>query len=221
LENLAATRMNLVSRRAQITLAADGAGLLKGKREALLKELIARARELRAVRSGLHVRGRHARVALAMARAVRGTPELRSVGVAVHRDFRADVAFEKVCGLNLARVEVHDIVRDPAERGLGVLDAPSHIVEAVDSAERVLEQLLICGPLEWNIERIGIEIRKTSRRINGLEEHLLPRLREDVRTIAAVLEEREREDIFRLKRVKAKRARGKSRSGAKANTEAC
>ncbi len=202
--------MNLLARRAQIRLAADGAHLLKGKREALLKELIKRARELRTLRGELHRRGREAGTALAMARAVRGTPELRSAAVAGRRDIRLEVRFEKLWGLELSSITQNGVVRTPDARGIGLLDSPAHIQEAMDAAERMLEQLLKCGPIEHNIELIGEEIRDTSRRINALEEHLLPKLRREVRTISRVLEEREREDIFRLKRIKAKRSAGSS-----------
>ena len=53
---------------------------------------------------------------------------------------------------------------------------------------------------------IGEEVRKVSRRINALEEYLLPRLRDEVRNIYRVLDEREREDTFRLKRIKKKKS---------------
>ena len=53
-----ATRMTLMAKRAQIKLASDGVTLLEGKREALLTELIDRAKQLRALRNDLHERGR-------------------------------------------------------------------------------------------------------------------------------------------------------------------
>lgn len=48
------------------------------------------------------------------------------------------------------------------------------------------------------------EIQRTSRRVNALENILIPRLVAERDYIRMVLEEREREDIFRLKRVKQK-----------------
>ena len=206
LDTTAPTRMNLLARRAQIKLAADGAALLKGKREALLKELLARARELRALRHELHRRGRMAVAAWAIARAVRGTPEILSAGVAAQRDINVDVHRENVWGLELANVDQSDIVREPHQRDMGRYDCSAHVVEAMDTSERLLEQLVWCAPVERNIQILGEEVQKVSRRINALEEHLLPRLREDVRTITRVLDEREREDTFRLKRIKKKKA---------------
>ncbi len=53
-------------------------------------------------------------------------------------------------------------------------------------------------------------------RINALEEYLLPRLRGQLRGIASVLDEREREDTFRLKKIKGKKAVQKRKAQAAA-----
>lgn len=210
MDSVAPTRMNLLAHKAQIKFAADGVQLLEGKREALLKELIERAKELRNLRNQLHKQGRAALASLAIARAVRGTPEVRSAGVAGRRDLQLDVRTEKVWGLSLGAVDRHNIVRAPSQRGTGLLDIGSQIVEAAESSERMVEQLLVCAPKEANLLTIGEEVRKVSRRINALNEYLLPKLRDEMRTIARVLDEREREETFRLKRIKKKKADAKA-----------
>lgn len=209
MDNIAPTRMNMLQLKAQIKMASDGVGLLKGKRDALMQELLRRARELRDQRNELHARGRSAEEAIALARAVRGTPELKSAALAGRRDLQLQVQSEKVWGLHLGKLALHDIVRAPEKRGVGMIDTSAHTHEASGSAEFMLEQLLVCAPLETNLQKIGEEVKKVSRRINALEEYLLPRLRGQLRGIASVLDEREREDTFRLKKIKGKKARAK------------
>ncbi len=63
------------------------------------------------------------------------------------------------------------------------------------------------------MQTLGGEVRRLGRRINAIEEYLIPRLREEIGFITRVLEEREREERFRLKRVKRKKSR-KSTEGA-------
>ena len=202
----AATRMTLMSKKGQIKLASDGVVLLEGKREALLQELIERAKELRKLRTELHLRGRRAVADLAFARAVQGTPSVRSLGVAGRRELNLEVISERVWGMSLGKIEPKNVVRLPKERGVGLLDSPSHVLEAAESAERMLEQLVVCAPIERNIQMLGEEVKKTNRRINALNEYLLPKLRGEVRKISRVLEEREREDTFRLKKIKKKKS---------------
>ena len=206
LDSVSPTRMNLLARKAQIKFASDGVQLLEGKREALLKELIDRARELRSLRKDLHALGRTAVAAMAIARGVRGTADIRSAAVAARREMNVQVRTEKVWGLSLGDIEQHGVVRRPSERGVGLLDVSSQIVEASEAAEKMVAQLLVCAPKEQNLQIIGEEVRKVSRRINALNEYLLPKLRGEMRTIARVLDEREREDTFRLKRIKKKKA---------------
>jgi len=206
MDNIAPTRMNMLLLKAQIKMAADGVGLLKGKRDALMQELLKRARELSLMRDELHERGRAAGDAMAMARAVRGTPELKSAAVAGRRDLHLNVGSDKVWGLALGRIDQKGIVRKPAQRGMGLLDTSAHLQEASECSEQMLAQLLVCAPMERNLQIVGEEVKKVSRRINALEEYLLPRLRGQMRGIASVLDEREREDTFRLKKIKGKKA---------------
>jgi V/A-type H+-transporting ATPase subunit D len=206
MDTLTPTRMNLLQRKAQIKLAKDGVSLLKGKRDALLQELLTRARQLRRMRDELHDRGRAANDALAIARAVRGTPELQSASIAGRRGLNLKVKSEKVWGLPLNEVELIGVVRKITDRGMGRFDTSAHVHEAARLSEEMLEQLLKCAPLERNLQIIGEEVKKVSRRINALEEYLIPKYQEEMRMIARVLDEREREDTFRLKRIKAKKA---------------
>lgn len=216
-DSIAPTRMNLLARKAQVKFASDGVQLLEGKREALLKELIERARELRQLRNELHKRGRVAVGAIAVARAVRGTAEVRSAGVAGQREMPIEVKTEKVWGISLGDITHHGIVRSPSQRSMGQLDASAHILEAAESAELMLEQLLVCAPKESNLQLIGEEVKKVSRRINALNEYLIPKLRREMRSIASVLDEREREDTFRLKRIKGKKSKAKIEKRKAAN----
>jgi len=67
--------------------------------------------------------------------------------------------------------------------------------------------LLTIASRELHLARLGEEIQETSRRINALEQLLLPALAADAARIEAALDERDREDAVRLKRLRGKRAR--------------
>ncbi len=219
MDSLAPTRMNMLLLKGQIKMASDGVGLLKGKRDALMQELLKRARELSEMRDDLHDKGRLAGNVMAMARAVRGTPELKSAAVAGRRDLHLSVESEKVWGLVLGRIDQKGIVRSPSQRGMGLLDTSAHVQEASECSEHMLAQLMVCAPLERNLQIVGEEVKKVSRRINALEEYLLPRLRGQMRAIASVLDEREREDTFRLKKIKGKKAVQKRKAQEKARAD--
>ena len=59
--------------------------------------------------------------------------------------------------------------------------------------------------IENAVYMISLEIKKTVKRANALEKIQIPRYEEAVKYISEVLEEKEREDFFRLKKVKSKK----------------
>jgi V/A-type H+-transporting ATPase subunit D len=52
------------------------------------------------------------------------------------------------------------------------------------------------------MRRLGAEIQRNRRRVNALEQVLIPELKSQAKFIKNAIEEREREDLFRLKKVK-------------------
>ncbi len=65
--------------------------------------------------------------------------------------------------------------------------------------------MLTLSSQEIRLRRLAQEIRSTTRRMNALEHVLLPRLRAVKDYIQMMLEERERENIFRFKRLQQSR----------------
>ena len=67
----------------------------------------------------------------------------------------------------------------------------------------ILQKLLDLAEIEGGIRSLAVEIEKTKRRVNVLENNLIPRLYATRKYIEMQLEELEREDFFRRKRIKA------------------
>jgi V/A-type H+-transporting ATPase subunit D len=80
-------------------------------------------------------------------------------------------------------------------------------VEAARRHEEALEVLLRIATREKHLVRLGDEIQETSRRVNALEQLLLPSLAAQASRIEAALEERDREDTVRLKRLRRRGGR--------------
>ncbi|HEX9244857.1 MAG TPA: V-type ATP synthase subunit D, partial [bacterium] len=89
-------------------------------------------------------------------------------------------------------------------RGQDPVAVTARTVESADQFEEVLEAVLEVASTEVTLRKIGEEIKKTTRRVNALEQVVIPRIRGEIRFIRDVLEQRAREDVFRLKRIKKK-----------------
>ncbi|MDO4793342.1 MAG: V-type ATP synthase subunit D, partial [Filifactor alocis] len=59
--------------------------------------------------------------------------------------------------------------------------------------------------IENAVFKISMEIKKTAKRANALQKIQIPKYEEAVKYIQEVIEEKEREDFFRLKKIKGKK----------------
>jgi V/A-type H+-transporting ATPase subunit D len=192
--------MNLHFRRSQLRLALRGVDLLQKKRDALVREFFTVAHEALDTRRQLNTAGREAHVALFVAKAFDGPREVNvlSLGVPVVSMVRAEV--ENIWGTRVPRLEVEWPRWDTTDL-LGV----GGRTLAAQAAFRKLSQALIrVANVESRLRTVGEEIRKTARRVNALEQVVIPGIRSQIRFIQQVLDQQEQEDIFRLKRIKGK-----------------
>lgn len=207
MEHVNPTRMELLAKRAQIALAEQGRELLKEKRNALWKELMRTADVVMRESGELDAVAGAARRALAWAEALDGREAVQSAAFAARRELSIEVAGVNVMGVPVPVIERKKIARSSVQRGYSLATTSSRIDEAAAHFENELELVIELAASEMRLRRLAEEIRKTTIRVNALEIVLLPRLKAERDAIERVLEEREREDLFRLKRVKEKLAR--------------
>ncbi len=205
MQRLPATRTALLGSKDRRQLARRGADLLRSKRQALAAELFAVVRRVVTERGRLDERLREAVRALTIARALEGEEVLSSLALAGTREVPVDIEMRRVWGIPVPQLSAPRLRRGHDARGASPLDAGLGAAEAAQRHEEALEIILgVCSD-EIRLKRVGEEIRATSRRINALEEIVIPTLTHEIGRIALVLEERSREDVARLKRFKARR----------------
>lgn len=143
--------------------------------------------------------------ALTLARSLEGEEALVSLALAAARQIPVEIEPRKVWGIPTPEVTGPRLLRSPDARGASPRGFSLGAAEAARCHEEVLEVLLNICSREIRLRRLGEEIQKTSRRINALEQFVIPRLDRELSRIELALEEREREDLSRLKRFKARR----------------
>ena len=203
-EVISPTRMNLLQRRNQLRIAQQGVDLLKRKRDALVADFFKIVREALAARERLTAAAREAYVFLSLAKAVEGKEALEAAAIADRREVLVNIEVRNVWGTRIPEVSVGDLRRPLLQRGHNPTATSARTIESATQFEEVLTAILQVAATEIKLRKIGEEIKKTTRRVNALEQVVVPRIRGEIRFIAAVLEQRAREDIFRLKRIKKK-----------------
>ena len=206
MEQISPTRSELLARRAQIRLARQGADLLRGKREALVREFLSELQRFVDTREALAKELAQAKQSLMRCLAVDGPEAVASAGLASRRTIEMQTTERSIWGTKIVEVATDYTPRTFAERGFSPAGASARIEDTAQRFEAAVELLLRAAPLDRKLARLAEEIRRTSRRVNALEQRMLPSLEEQVLYIRGVLDQREREDILRLKHLKRLRS---------------
>ncbi len=205
MEEVRPTRAELLERKQQIALAQQGMDLLKQKRDALLMEFMGVMDETLRLSELLQKTVGEAQYSLAVAKAVDGTVTVRSTALATRGEIVVDMTGTKIMGVSVPVVTKGESpIRTSFTRGYAVTGVTSRIDETADKFERILDVIIEYADIETRLKRLGEEINKTNRRVNALEQVTVPALTEQVAYIRQTLDERAREDLFRLKKVKKK-----------------
>jgi V/A-type H+-transporting ATPase subunit D len=180
---------------------------LRSKREVLAGEFFSLMREVLEGRAKLDEALLQATHALTVARALEGEGLLESLAACGRREVPVSVDARRVWGVPVYRIEAPPLVRDAEARGASPTMFGPATADAARRHEEALDILLGIASRELHLSRLGEEIQDTSRRINALEQVLVPRLEAEASRIALGLEERAREESVRVKRFRAARER--------------
>ena len=202
-----ATRSELLARRAQIALAAQGRDVLKEKRDALMEAFRATIEEGVSRSGALELAAAEGRRALAAAEAGEGPDAVRSAALAQPGEITLTTRATSVMGVRIADIRHEPLGRARAARGYSLAGSSPRLDRVAERFEAELALLLELATVELRLRRLADEIGTATRRINALESVVLPRLERERDQIRSVLDERERQDRFRVKRFATRRAR--------------
>lgn len=194
--------MELLQKKKQIQLASQGTDLLKKKRDALLIEFMSIMDIALQTSEELQRVAKEAAYAVAIARAVDGTVALKAAGLAVEKRPFVDITGSYVMGIPIPEVKKVSVKRSVLAREWSMIGVSSRIDETAEKVEQEIDAIIEVAAIETKLKRLGTEIQKTRRRVNALDYIVIPKLLDQKKFIAQALEERAREDTFRLKKVK-------------------
>jgi V/A-type H+-transporting ATPase subunit D len=203
--NVKPTRSELLNLKKKIKLAKSGHGLLKKKRDGLILEffdILKQAKTLRTEMVGGYNKAAHD---LNIARTVESELYLKALALAITEKPEIELEAKNVMGIKVPKIEAsEEIQKRFPNRGYGIIGGSAVIDEAAHGYEEVVEKAIRVSEIEISMKKILAEIEKTKRRVNALEFAVIPQMEEIRDFITLRLEEMERENIFRMKRIKKK-----------------
>ncbi|MDY6796893.1 MAG: V-type ATP synthase subunit D [Actinomycetota bacterium] len=203
MEQVNPTRSELLKLKANRSLADQGMNLLKRKRDALLQEFMPIIDETMRLSLRLERVTADAQFDLAMAKAKDGGQSVRSTSYAAQGEVLVDITGTHVMGVPIPVIRKgQSTMRSALKRGYSITGVSSRVDSAAEKFEEIIDVIIESADIETRLRRLGEELRKTNRRVNALENVVVPEFDDQIKFIEMSLEERFREDIFRLKKVK-------------------
>ncbi|NIQ96448.1 MAG: V-type ATP synthase subunit D [Desulfuromonadales bacterium] len=201
------TRTNLLLLRERRSSVVGSVAILKGRRQALIREFLATSKPLLETREAIRERYAAALQRLQVSLGSEGVDYIASLAPVNRQEPGLKITPGNVLGLKFSEVTLNQsVVRTPIERGYDFRTPTPHLDEALHLFETIAAEMLDTAIYEAKLKRLEEELRKISRRIRVLEEKVMPRIESDLHGILQYLGEREREAYFRLKRFKQRTA---------------
>ena len=203
LEGVNPTRMELLETRKKLVLAEKGHKLLEEKRDALVEKFFSIIEKRNVLKTNIDTGFRDAFRSLIEAQMLLGEQQVDNVSELTPDIGAISFETDNIMGVKIAQINTKTLRQQPTQPWYGFSETCASLDDAHLKFNDLLKQLLQLAEVEGNLKSLSVEIEKTKRRVNVLENSLIPKLYATIRYIEMLLDEREREDFFRRKRIKA------------------
>ena len=202
LEGVSPTRMELLEIRKKTILAEKGHKLLEEKRDALVERFFEIIEKRNQLKKEIDDEFKTAFLSLIQSQMIMG--ENRVDDISYLTGDIGEISFENdnIMGVKIPKMNSEHISIDDKPI-YGFSDTCAKLDDAKVQFSGLVSKLINLADHEGGIKSLTIEIEKTKRSVNVLENNLIPKLYATRKYIEMQLEEREREDFFRRKRIKA------------------
>lgn len=201
-EDVKPTRSEELRLKERIELAENGHEILEKKRDGLIHEFMEVVGDARDVNQELADLYSEARLKLLLAKVYDGEDSIRANAMPITSEPEITTETQNIMGVVVPEIESEKIKKPILDREYGLSASTSRIDSTADKFEELLEKIVEAAETQTKILRLLEEIEKTKRRVNALEHKTIPEMKESLDYVSQTLEESEREETFRMKKVK-------------------
>ena len=197
------TKANLIKARENLAFSKSGYALLDKKRTVLIREAMTLVERANEIQKKVKEEFEDAYSTLEIANITRGVNNVSDVAMSIPKQEEFQILYRSVMGVEIPMVVYErDENKNPNYSFFRTNSALDNAVKTLENLKYLVYEL---AEIENAVYMISLEIKKTVKRANALEKIQIPRYEEAVKYISEVLEQKEREDFFRLKKVKSKK----------------
>jgi V/A-type H+-transporting ATPase subunit D len=200
-QNVAATKIELLKYKRSSQVASMVQKILDDKRKVLLKNIEEMITEANKARGGIWEPLQDVYKSVNDAYLSLGTATVDSVAQSTEAVMEVDTKVKRVVDVSIPSLNVTE--KDTKSMPYGFADTNSSIDRAAKQIKVLLPKICKAAEYENSIFALAKALEKTQKLLNALENVIIPQYRLRIKFILATLEEREREEFARLKKVKA------------------
>ena len=204
------TRMELLTLRKRRKIAERGRDLLREKLDALMMEFFQFVREINTLRAKAQDLLAEAYESFVEAQMAMGYMKLEQTSVGVDDRFSIESKTRNIIGVTIPYIQVN--VKTLTTFPYSIYDTSITLDEATLKMADAIKAIAELSSAEAAVKKLAEAIAATKRRVNSLEYVIIPRMLSTIRYIEMHLEEAEREDFFRLKRIKSRMAKAERKA---------
>jgi V/A-type H+-transporting ATPase subunit D len=200
-QNVAATKIELLKYKRSSQVATMVQKILDDKRKVLLKNIEEMITEANKARGGIWEPLQDVYKSVNEAYLSLGTATVDSVAQSAPAVMEVETKIRRVVDVSIPSLNVTE--KDTKSLPYGFADTNSSIDRAAKQIKVLLPKICKAAEYENSIFALAKALEKTQKLLNALENVIIPQYRLRIKFILATLEEREREEFARLKKVKA------------------
>ncbi|MBU3803143.1 MAG: V-type ATP synthase subunit D [Candidatus Cellulosilyticum pullistercoris] len=198
---IAPTKSNLIKAKASLELSNRGFELLDKKRNVLIKEMMGLVDAAKKIQEEIGTTLQEAYGHLQSVNITTGIKNVENIALSVPKDEEFEILLKSVMGVDIPTIKYE---KKPVIPSYGFHNTNPALDEAAECFRNVKYMMYELAEVDNSIFKLAKEIQKIQKRTNALQHIQIPRYKQQVKYIQESLEEKEREDFFRLKRVKGK-----------------
>ncbi len=197
------TKSNLTALTEELQLAKEGHTLLEQKREVLIMNLTNIVGEIKEKREELDKQLSESFKLVNLVRLESGTVGLDLLCNSVNEDYSVEVIDHTVMGVVAPKLFFSERkTKSKPSVPIGISGTSPNFDRLYQKSKSMRPLMAEVAYLESTAWKLIVEIDKTQRRINALENFMIPDTTEVIKFIKDTLEEKDRETMFRIKRIK-------------------
>lgn len=205
---IAPTKNNLLTLKRQIQLLEEGHDLLERKRELLTRLVYERIGGYRNLRKESRAALQKAWRWLAVAQMRMGSHALQQTALGTGVALTVDILPRRALGVQYPSVDAKRLPLKP----IGLFGTDASLDQARSALANAAVALARLSEAKIALGRLMSEQRKAQKRVNALRYNIIPRYRNTIRYIQAVLEEEERNMLFQIKVLRENEAKRAARA---------